>query len=144
MGQVSPIRLSSLTARTNALPCYLSVHSIVYFSKVKPFGALSIVLSSLPYSDHLSDESSVFLWRRCETNARVRRNVKLTLNQGSRSSVADRYAMRKDVEKPNMIDFFKATHYSNATSEAQAKYRKWWSCNKLQLKNEQSPRILMV
>ncbi|XP_039060490.1 uncharacterized protein LOC120204477 [Hibiscus syriacus] len=126
-GQVSSIRLSSLTTRTNALPYHLSVHSIVYFSKATSFGALSIVLSSLPYSDHLSDESSIFLWRRCETKARVRINVKLTLNQGSRAFVASRYAMRKDDEEPNRMDFFKATHYSNdrgwTTSEAQAKYK---------------------
>ncbi|XP_039032678.1 uncharacterized protein LOC120167853 [Hibiscus syriacus] len=64
--------------------------------------------------------------RKCETNARVRRNVKLTPNQGSRAFVASRYAMRNDDEEPNKMDFFKATHYSNdkgwKTYEAQAKY----------------------
>ncbi|GMI89456.1 hypothetical protein HRI_002614900 [Hibiscus trionum] len=66
--------------------------------------------------------------RRCETNARVRRNVKLTPNQGSRAFVASRYAMRKDGHEPNRIDFFKATHYSNdkgwTTHEAQTTYEK--------------------
>ncbi|GMJ10728.1 hypothetical protein HRI_004742000 [Hibiscus trionum] len=66
--------------------------------------------------------------RRCETNARVRRNVKLTPKQGSRAFVASRYAMRNDDQEPNQMDFFKATHHSNdkgwTTSEAQTAYEK--------------------
>ncbi|KAK9008979.1 hypothetical protein V6N11_080455 [Hibiscus sabdariffa] len=66
--------------------------------------------------------------RRCETNARVRRNVKLTPNQGSWAFVASRYAMRKDDQEPNRMDFFKATHYSNdkgwTTIEAKTTYEK--------------------
>ncbi|KAK8519369.1 hypothetical protein V6N12_025408 [Hibiscus sabdariffa] len=68
------------------------------------------------------------LKRRCEINARVRRNVKLPHNQGSRAFVASRYAMRNDDQEPNRMDFFKATHYSNekgwTSSNAQTTYEK--------------------
>ncbi|KAK8488272.1 hypothetical protein V6N11_066211 [Hibiscus sabdariffa] len=68
------------------------------------------------------------LKRRCEINARVRRNVKLPHNQGSRAFVASRYAMRNDDQEPNRMDFFKATHYSNGkgwtSSNAQTTYEK--------------------
>ncbi|KAK8494929.1 hypothetical protein V6N12_007913 [Hibiscus sabdariffa] len=66
--------------------------------------------------------------RRCEINARVRRNVKLPHNQGSRAFVASLYAMRNDDQEPNRMDFFKATHYSNekgwTSSNAQTTYEK--------------------
>ncbi|KAK8480918.1 hypothetical protein V6N11_025360 [Hibiscus sabdariffa] len=73
----------------------------------KTFSNVDVARQNKPTKYNLTQENSEQLCdlfsdpkyqRRCETNARVRRNVKLTPNQGSRAFVASRYAMEKMVE----------------------------------------------
>ncbi|OMO89261.1 Transposase, Ptta/En/Spm, plant [Corchorus olitorius] len=52
--------------------------------------------------------------KRCEQNAKACNSVTMIHNQGSRAFVASRYRLRKEEQEPDRIEFFKATHFSEA------------------------------